>query len=150
MYAAKTQGVSRVKGVSKYRGSGRVRSLRFIISRVGSDRVGSRSFKISRVGSDWVNRLQNLAGRVGSGQEVSKSCLWVGSSQEGFKISRIGAGHDPRDTGHSWVKPNLTRKLFSGDLWVKPVDLARGFAFFKLSAEGCRCAGAPRVRPAYP
>ena len=38
--------------------------------RVGSGRVGSRFFKY--YGSGWVKRFPNLAGRVGSGQEVFK------------------------------------------------------------------------------
>ena len=59
----------------------------------GSGRVVTIAFTISRVGSGRVKRFQNLAGRVGSGQEV-------------FKISRVGSGHDPRDTDHSRVKPS--------------------------------------------
>ena len=96
-----------VKGVPKSRGSGRVRSSRFEISR-----IGPRGFKISRVGSGRVNRLQNLAGRVGSGRVGSgrvkrfkNLAHRVGSGQEVFKISRVGTGHDPRDSGHSRVKP---------------------------------------------
>ena len=55
-----TRPAGRVKGVSKSRGSGRVGSFRFEISRVGWGRV--KRYSQSR-GS----------GRVGSGQEVSKS-----------------------------------------------------------------------------
>ena len=94
-----------VKGVSKPRGSGRVGSLRFKISRVG--RVGSgwvKRFSKSR-GSGRVKRLRNLAGRVGSGQEVIKSrgsgrvgsrgfqnlAGRVRSGQDVFKISRVGS-----------------------------------------------------------
>ena len=79
--------------VLKYHGSGRVGSTGFKISRVGSGRVGSIGFKISRVGSGRAKKFQNLAGRVGLSQEV-------------FKNSRVGSGHDPRDTGHSRVKPS--------------------------------------------
>ena len=135
-----TRPADRFKRVSKSRGSGRVGSLRFKISRVGSGpvkrfsksrgsgRVGSRGFKISRVGS----------GRVGSGQEV-------------FKISRVGSGHDPQDTGHFAGQAIMTRELFWTDLRVKPAYLARGSTAFKLTAEnhGCR-AGVPRVGPAGP
>jgi len=79
----------------------------FKMSRVGSGRVGSGSvqnltdrvrsgrvkgFQISRVGSGRVKSFSNLTGRVGSGQEVMKS-------------SRVGSGHDPRETGHSRVGP---------------------------------------------
>ena len=129
-----TRPAGRVKEVSKSRGSGRVGSLRFKISRVGSGRVGSRSFlnlagrvgsgrvasrgfKISRVGSGRVKRFQNLVGRVGSGQEV-------------FQISRVGSGHDPRDTGHFAGQAKMTRELFWANPRVKPADLARGSAFF--------------------
>ena len=67
----------RVIGVSKSRGSGR---------------VGSTHFTISRVGSGRVKRFQNLAGRVGSGQEASeyRGSGRVGS--RGFKISPVGSG----------------------------------------------------------
>ena len=44
----------------------------------------------------------------------------------------------------------MTRELFSGDPRVKPADLARGSAFFKLTAEGHCRADAPRVGPADP
>ena len=44
----------------------------------------------------------------------------------------------------------MTRELFSADPRVKPADLARGSAFFKLTAEGHCRAGAPRVGPADP
>ena len=102
---AMTRPAGRVKGVSKSRGSGRVGSLRFKIKilRVGSGqkvsksrgsgRVGLGDFQnLARVGSGQVERFQNLAGRLMSGQEL-------------FKISRVGSDHDPRDTGHSQVKP---------------------------------------------
>ena len=103
---------SRVTGVSKSRGSGRVITFQNLTGRAGSGRagagrvgsgrvgskyrgsgrVGSIVFKVSRVGAGRVKRFQNHAGRVGSGQEV-------------FKISRVGSGHDPRDARHSRVKP---------------------------------------------
>ena len=66
--------------------------------------------------------FQNLAGRVESGQEV-------------FKISRAGFGHDPRDTDHFAGQAMMTRELFWADPRVKPADVARGSAFFKLTAE---------------
>ena len=46
----------------------------------------------------------------------------------------------------------MTRELFSADPRVKPSDLARGSAFFELTAvsEGHCRVGAPRVRPADP
>ena len=84
----------RVKGVSKSRGSDH-----HVLKYHGSGRVGSRGFKISWVGLGRVNRLQNLAGRVGLGKEV-------------FKISRVGSGHDPRDMGHSRVKPSWPASCF--------------------------------------
>ena len=111
-----------VKGVSKSRGSGRVGSSRFKIARVGSGRVKrfSKSRGSGRVGSKGA--LQNLAGRVGSGQEV-------------FKISRVGSGPDPRDTGHFAGQAIMTRELCWADPRVKPADLAGGSAFFKLTDE---------------
>ena len=95
-----------VKGVSKSRGSGRVK-LHFKISpgRVGSGQEVSKSRGSGLVGSIG---FKNLAGQVGLGQEVSKSrgSGRVGSGQEVFKTTRVGSGHDPRDTGHSQVKPS--------------------------------------------
>ena len=146
-----TRPAGRVKGVSKYRGSGRVGLLGFEISWVGPGRVGSRrvkrlskscgsgqvesrDFKISRVGSCRINRFQSLAVRVGSGQEV-------------VKISRVGSGHDLRDTKHFAGQAIMTRELFWADPGVKPTYLARRSAFYKLTAESHLCrAGAPRVR----
>ena len=62
-----------MKGIQNV--AGRVVSLRFEILRVCQE-----VFKISLVGSGRGKRLQNIAGRVGSGQEVSKSrgSGWVG------------------------------------------------------------------------
>ena len=89
-----TRPADRVRGASKCRGSGRIGSILFKISRVGSGWVkkqklspvgsglGSKGFKISRVGSGRVKRFWNLAGKFGSGQEV-------------FKMSQVGSGHDP-------------------------------------------------------
>ena len=104
-----TRPAGRVKGVLKSRGSGRVGSGHYGLKSHGSGWVGSRGF-------------QNLACRVGSDQEV-------------FKISRVGSGHDPRDTGHSAGQAIMTRELFWADPRVKPADLAGGSAFFKLTAE---------------
>ena len=73
-----TRPAGRVKGVSKSRGSDRVGSLRFKISRVGSGRF--KRFPKSR-GS----------GRVGSGQEASKSRGSGRVGSRGFKISRVGS-----------------------------------------------------------
>ena len=85
----------------------------------GSGPVGSLRFKISRG--------------------------WVGSGQEVFKISRVGSGHDPRDTGHFAGQAIMTRELFWADPRVKPADLAGGSAFFKLTAEShIDTAQAPR------
>ena len=47
----------------------------------------------------------NLAGRVGTGQEDSKSSGSGGVWSKGL-ISRVGSGHAPRDAGHSRVKPS--------------------------------------------
>ena len=119
------------QGVSKSRGSGRVGSRDF--------KNGHLRCKSSRIGSGRVNRLQNLAGRVGSGR--------VGSGRvKRFRnlAGRVGLGHDPRDTGHSG-QAIMTRELCSADPRVKPVDLARGSALFKLTAEGHCRVGAPRV-----
>ena len=62
---------------------------------------------ISWVGSGRAKRFSNFAGQVGSGQKVFKSLGsgQVGSSQEVFKSSRVGSGHDPQETGQSWVGP---------------------------------------------
>ena len=69
-----TRPAGRIKGVSKSRGSGRVGSSRYKISRVGSGRVkrfsksrgsgrvGSKCFKISRVGSGRVKRFSKSRG----------------------------------------------------------------------------------------
>ena len=86
--------------------AGRVGSGDDILKSHGLGRVGSRGFKISRAGSGRVNRLQNLAGQVGSGQEVSKPRGSGRVGSRGFQISRVGSGHDPRDAGHSPVKPS--------------------------------------------
>ena len=72
-------------------------------------RVGSRGFQnlagrvrsgqnlnTSRAGSGRVKRFQNLAGRVESGRVNRLQNL----------AGRVGSGHDPRDTGHSRVKPS--------------------------------------------
>ena len=95
-----TRPAGRVKGVSKSCGSGRVITFQNLTGRVVSGQKVSKSRGSGRVGPIG---LKNLAGRVGSGQEVSKS---RGSGQEVFKISRVGSGHDPRDMGHSRVKPS--------------------------------------------
>ena len=76
--------------------------------RVGSGRVGPGQEVSKSRGSDLVGSIGVTPSRVGSGQEVSQSrgSGRVGSGQEVFKISRVGSGHDPRDTGHSLVKPS--------------------------------------------
>ena len=124
------------------------------MSRVGSGRVGSKSFKIARVGS----------GRVGSGRvkRFSKS-RWSGRVMtREIRVTRGSSHHDPRvfwgDPRVFWGDPRVfwgdlrvfwgDPRVFWGDPRVKPADLARGSAFFKLTAEGHRRAGAPRVRPA--
>ena len=89
-----TRPAGRVNGVSESRGSGRVGSDQEVSKSRGSGRVGSIGFKISWVGSGRVKRFQNLAGRVGLGQEV-------------FKFSRVGSGHDPRDTDHCHHDPRV-------------------------------------------
>ena len=76
-------GVLKILGVR----SGRVKTFSNL-----AGRVGSRSFQISRVGLGWVKKFSNVIGRIRSGQEV-------------LKISRVGSGHDPRETGHSRVGP---------------------------------------------
>ena len=42
----------------------------------------------------------------------------------------------------------MTREMFSADPRVKPADLARGSAIFKLTAEDHCRVGAPRFRSA--
>ena len=69
------------------------------------------------VGSGRVKRFQSLAGRVGSGrvgsgQEAIKSHGLGPVGSRGFKISRVGSGDDPRDTGHVAGSATLTRQLF--------------------------------------
>ena len=96
-------------------GSGRVKTFQNVTGRSG--RVGSRGFKISRVESGRVSSVQNIAGRARSGRARSgrvrsgrvkrfqNLTSRVGSGQEAFKISRVRSGYNPRDTGHSRVKP---------------------------------------------
>ncbi|CAM9124236.1 unnamed protein product, partial [Laminaria digitata] len=101
---------------------------------------GQELFKISRVGSGRVKRVRNITGRVGSGQEVLKyrgsgrvgsrffqisrvGLSWVIG---GFQISRVGSGHDPRDTDHVTGRATLTREFFSSDPRTGPADLTRG------------------------
>ena len=69
-------------------GSGRVR--RCSTCQVGSGQVGSGQEVFKCHGSGRVKEFSNIPGRVRSGHEV-------------FKISQVGSGHDPRDTGHSRV-----------------------------------------------
>ena len=68
----------------------RVESGREMFKSRGSNQVGSRFFSISRVGPDWIAKPSNLPGRARSGLEVMKS-------------SRVGSGHDSRETGHSRI-----------------------------------------------
>ena len=129
-FFGKFQSFSRVMTrpvVSQSRGSSRVNRLQNLLGRVGStgftiSRVGSGPKALKSRGSGRVKRLQNLAGRVRSGQEV-------------FKISRVGSGHDPRDTGHFAGQAIMTRELFWAEPRVQPADLAGGSAFFKLTGE---------------
>ena len=119
------------KGVSKYRGSGRVGSLCFKISRVGSGRVGSgrvgsRGFKVSQVESGRVKKV--LISRA-SGRVMIRD----------IRVTRGSSRHDPQ--------------VVLADSRIKPADLACGIAFFKqLPAGGplLSRAGAPRAGPADP
>ena len=54
-----------------------------------------------------VKEFSNLTGRVGSGQELFKcqESGRVGLGQEVMKNSRVGSGHDARETVHSRVWP---------------------------------------------
>ena len=118
-----TRPAGRVKGVSKSRGSGRIGSLRFEISRVGSSRVkrfsksrgsgrvGSRLFKISRVGSGGVKRFQNLAGRVESGQDASKSRESGRVGSRCLKTSRVGSGRVKRFSQSRGSGRVMTREI---------------------------------------
>ena len=83
-------------------GSGSVEN---ITGRVGSGRIGSRGFKCCR------------SGQVGSGQDLFEShgSGRVGSGQEAMKSSRVGSGHEPRGTSHSWGRASMTRELFPAD-----------------------------------
>ena len=78
------------------------------MSRVGSGRIsriesGSGQEVMKSRGSGQVKKYENVAVRVGSGQEVLKSRGSVRVGSRGLKSSRVGS--DPRDTGHSRVKP---------------------------------------------
>ena len=74
----------------------------------------------SQVMTRSAGRIKRVSKSRGSGR--------VGSGQEVFRISRVGSGHDPRDTGHVAGQDIMTRELF----WGWPADLARGSAFFQL------------------
>ena len=71
--------------------TGRVGSGQEVFKSRGSGLV-LKSYGSGRVGSGQVKNSSNFTGRVRSGQEVMKS-------------SRVGSGHDPRETGHSRVGP---------------------------------------------
>ena len=88
-----TRPAGRVRGVSKCRGSGRVGSFFFKMSRVGSGRV----FFLKAHGSGRVKEFRNLAGRVGSGQHTSK-------------FSRVGSGHLTRPDPTRPVRFDLNRE----------------------------------------
>ena len=105
------QGFSRVRGVSKCRGSGRVGSIVFKISRVGSGRVKIK--KISRVGSGRVRSggVQNATGRVGS---------------------------SPVRYGSFAGQVIMTREFFPTDPHVRPAGLAHGSVFLLTCAAACR------------
>ena len=102
-------------GPDPLRGSGqggfkmsRVRSDRVIVfknftSRVGSGQQVLKSRESGRVGSRGLK--SRGSGRVGSCQEVWKSRGSIRVGSRGLEISRVGSGHDPRDTDHSRVKP---------------------------------------------
>ena len=91
------------------------------MSRVGSGQVILFQYHSGRVRKFWnladpvesgrVKRLKKLAGRghfagrVGSGRVGSGRVGGGRVGSGGLEVSRIGSGHDPRDTGHSRVKP---------------------------------------------
>ena len=120
----------RVRGVSKCRGSGR---------------VGSMCFKISRVGSGQELLKSCGSGRVGSGRDVSK-------------YSRVGSGHDPPDTGHSRVKPPWPVGCFWLTRGSNPRIWPADSPFSHLLTAACRRVlvvpaprgSDPRIRPAGP
>ena len=70
------------------RPAGRIRSCHKLTGRVGSI-------------------VQNLTDRVGLGQDR------VGSGLKNLKSSRVGSGHDPRDTGHARVGPPYPAIFFA-------------------------------------
>ena len=84
-------------------------------------RVGSGHYALKSHGPSRVKRFQNLAGRVGS---------------RGFQNLAGRVGSSPAKYGSFAGPAIMTRELFSADPRVKPTDLARGSAFFKLTAEG--------------
>ena len=99
----------RVRRCSKGHSSDRAgsRSVQYLTGRVGLGRVGSRGCQISRVRLGLVKIFSNLTGRVGSGR-VKKCANLTGrvrSGQEETKSSRVGSGHDPRETAQSRVGP---------------------------------------------
>ena len=85
----------------------------FKMSRAGSGRVrkcsnshgSGRVYRFSNL-AGRVKSYSNLTGRVGSGQDFFKF-HWTSqvSGQDIIKSSRVGSGHDPRETGHSRVWP---------------------------------------------
>ena len=111
------------------------RGFQNLAGRVVSGQEASKSRGSDRVRSGQEFSKSRGSGRVGSGRVGSGR---VGSGRVGsrvFKISRVGSSHDPRDTGHFAGQAIMTRRLFWADPRVKPADLASGSAFFKLTAE---------------
>ena len=87
--------------------------LRIIEPNRGSGQEYSQPHGSGRIESEQevFRGGRNLKGRVGSGQDVSK-------------ISRVGSGHGPRDTGRGSV--HLDSRVFFADPQVGPADPARG------------------------
>ena len=97
-----TQLADRIRTFSKPRvGSGQ-KGRGFEISRVGSDRVGSGQEALTCHGSGRVGPRGFEISRVGSVEVRSK----------GFENTRVGSGHEPRDTSHVTGRATLTRELF--------------------------------------
>ena len=75
--------------------------------------------RISRAESGRVKTFLNLAGRVKAGQEFFANLMGRVRSgrvksflnltdrfgSRGNESSRVGSGHDPRETGHSQIGP---------------------------------------------
>ena len=130
-----TPSAGRIRGISKFHGSGRAGS-------------GSLWFKTSRVGPGRVGSGQELSKSRGSGRAGSRGIKISRSGQVGsrvLKTSRVGLGHDPR-AGHSRLKPPRP----AGCVWRTRVSKPRiwpadsPFSNLHMPVGGHFCVSAPR------